>query len=65
MITRCPNLNEVVDLVDINSDGYKDLQVYGWNTQDTVYYFYYCWNPAENKFEYAFCLNTEKIEDEY
>lgn len=63
--TRCPNLNEVVDLVDINSDGYKDLQVYGWNTQDTVYYFYYCWNPAENKFEYAFCLNTEKIEDEY
>lgn len=65
--TRCPESiaeEHLIKTVDINFDGYLDLQVYAWDTKDDDLYYYYCWNPAENKFEYAFRLNTEKIDDE-
>jgi len=65
--TRCPESiaeEHLIKTVDINFDGYLDLQVYAWDTKDDDWYYYYCWNPAENKFEYAFRLNTEKIDDE-
>ena len=65
--TRCPESiaeEHLIKTVDINFDGYLDLQVYAWDTKDDDWYYYYCWNPAENKFEYVFRLNTEKIDDE-
>lgn len=65
--TRCPESiaeEHLIKTVDINFDGYLDLQVYAWDTKDDDWYYYYCWNPAENKFEYAFRLNTAKIDDE-
>lgn len=55
----------LIKTVDVNFDGYLDLQVYAWDTKDDDWYYYYCWNPEESKFEYAFCSNTEKIDDEY
>ena len=65
--TRCPESiadTHLIKTVDINFDGYLDLQVYAWDTKDDDLYYYYCWNSAENKFEYAFRLNTEEIDDE-
>ena len=65
--TRCPESiaeEHLIKTVDINFDGYLDLQVYAWDTKDDDLYYYYCWNPEENEFEYAFRLNTEKIDDE-
>ncbi|MBQ3035425.1 MAG: M56 family metallopeptidase [Lachnospiraceae bacterium] len=65
--TRCPESiaeEHLIKTVDINFDGYLDLQVYAWDTKDDDLYYYYCWNPEENEFEYAFCLNTDKIDDE-
>ena len=65
--TRCPESiaeEHLIKTVDINFDGYLDLQVFAWNTKDDDIYYYYCWNPNESKFEYAFCLNTDKIDDE-
>lgn len=65
--TRC--LESIADeclikTVDINFDGYLDLQVFAWNTKDDDWYYYYCWNPNESKFEYAFCLNEPEIDVE-
>lgn len=62
--TRCPDKDWVFDLVDINFDGYLDLQVYAWDTKDATYYYYYCWNAEGNCFEYAFCLNNPEIDVE-
>lgn len=65
--TRCPESiaeEHLIKTVDINFDGYLDLQVFAWDTKDADWYYYYCWNPAENKFEYAFRLNTEEIDEE-
>lgn len=65
--TRCPESiaeEHLIKTVDINFDGYLDLQVYAWDTKDDDLYYYYCWNPEENEFEYAFRLNTAKIDDE-
>lgn len=52
--TRCYEKDAVIDVVDINYDGYLDLQVYAWGTKDDSHYFYYCWNSEKNKFEYTF-----------
>ncbi len=54
----------LIKTVDINFDGYLDLQVYAWDTKDDSYYYYYCWNPEESCFEYAFCLNKPEIDVE-
>ncbi|MBQ8247222.1 MAG: M56 family metallopeptidase [Lachnospiraceae bacterium] len=65
--TRCPESiaeDHLINTVDINFDGYLDLQVFAWNTKDDDLYYYYCWNPNESKFEYAFCLNTPEIDTE-
>ena len=65
--TGCPNniADEcLIKSVDINFDGYLDLQVYGWDTKDASYYYYYCWNPEESRFDYAFCLNHPEIDTE-
>ncbi len=65
--TRCPESSaeeHLIKTVDINFDGYLDLQVFAWNTKDDDIYYYYCWNPNESKFEYAFCLNTPEIDTE-
>ena len=65
--TRCPKSiaeDHLINTVDINFDGYLDLQVFAWNTKDDDIYYYYCWNPNESKFEYAFCLNTPEIDTE-
>ncbi len=65
--TGCPESiaeEHLIKAVDINFDGYLDLQVFAWETKDDSWYYYYCWNPGESKFEYAFCLNTEKIDEE-
>ncbi len=65
--TRCPESiadTHLVKTVDINFDGYLDLQVYAWDTKDDDWYYYYCWNPEENRYKYAFRLNTAKIDDE-
>lgn len=65
--TRCPESiadTHLIKTVDINFDGYLDLQVYAWDTKDDDLYYYYCWNSNESKFEYAFCLNTPEIDTE-
>lgn len=65
--TRCPESiadTHLIKTVDINFDGYLDLQVYAWDTKDDSYYYYYCWNPQKSCFEYAFCLNKPEIDIE-
>lgn len=65
--TRCSEFIAdecLIKTVDINFDGYLDLQVYAWDTKDDSYYYYYCWNPEESRFEYAFCLNKPEIDVE-
>lgn len=65
--TGCPNniADEcLIKSVDINFDGYLDLQVFAWNTKDDDWYYYYCWNPEESRFDYAFCLNHPEIDTE-
>lgn len=65
--TRCSELIAdecLIKTVDINFDGYLDLQVYAWDTKDDSYYYYYCWNPQKSCFEYAFCLNKPEIDIE-
>ncbi len=65
--TRCSEFIAdecLIKTVDINFDGYLDLQVYAWDTKDDSYYYYYCWNPEERCFEYAFCLNKPEIDVE-
>ena len=65
--TMCPEsiADEcLIKTVDINFDGYLDLQVFAWDTKDTSYYYYYCWNAEESGFDYAFCLNDPEIDAE-
>ena len=49
-------------IIDVNFDGYLDVEVCGWLPNNSIPYYYWCWNPDSRRFEYAFCLQLTEVD---
>ncbi|MBO4915303.1 MAG: hypothetical protein J5449_08870 [Oscillospiraceae bacterium] len=60
--SSCPEPEQLFRAVDVNFDGYDDIEVFGWLTNNTIPYFYWLWNSDEKRYEYAFRLQGTTID---
>lgn len=62
--TECPDPALLLRAVDVNFDGYDDIEVFGWLPNNTVPYFYWLWDPGVKQYAYRFHLQGPTIDPE-
>lgn len=62
--TSCPEPALLFRAVDVNFDGYADIEVFGWTTNNTIPYFYWLWEPDAQRYVYTFRLQGPTIDAE-
>lgn len=62
--TSCPEPALLFRAVDVNFDGYEDIEVFGWTTNNTIPYFYWLWDPDAKQFVYSFRLQGTTVDPE-
>ena len=60
--TSCPEAEWLFRTVDVNFDGYDDVEVFGWVTNNTIPYYYWLWDTEAERFVYAFRLQGPTID---
>lgn len=62
--TSCPEPGLLLRAVDVNFDGYDDLEVFGWLTNNTTPCYYWLWNSDTRRFEYGFRMQGMTVDAE-
>lgn len=62
--TQCWEAENAFRLVDVNFDGYDDIEVFGWAPSNTIPYLYWLWDDGAQRFTYSFCMQVTGIDPE-
>lgn len=62
--TQCWSAGNAFRMVDVNFDGYDDIEVFGWTPSNTIPYLYWLWDNDAQRYIYSFAMQVSQIDPE-